>query len=316
MNDDQIRHVMKMSSGASETKEARDLLLKQLAYTMHHVLNLQVKTFQDLRLNHVVVVIQYWLTDGIDKRTILNRMAHIRTALKVFKCQKLLRSPDFTNGSLGLSGASREGTHVALPKELFEHVYKELKTIRPGGAIVLLLQWTFGLRMQEAIQSSKSVHEWIKTLKNWNEIRVVYGTKTGRPRTVYVGHGEMREKAIECLEIAIEYLDSRKSIKYGKYFIPSKGLEAAEAMYGSDISKFGMTEAQASQSLRYAWADRRFQKYQDDGLDESNALAHLSVDLGHGDGRGRYIKRVYLRERFPKKSILEKNSNGPDLTIQ
>ena len=38
------------------------------------------------------------------------------------------------------------------------------------------------------------------------------------------------------------------------------------------------------------------QAYRNDGLSEREARAATSLDLGHGDGRGRYIASVYARD--------------------
>ena len=51
----------------------------------------------------------------------------------------------------------------------------------------------------------------------------------------------------------------------------------------------------ASHSLRYAWAQDRFREYLREGFERGDALVRLSRDLGHGDGRARYVKMVYLR---------------------
>ena len=47
--------------------------------------------------------------------------------------------------------------------------------------------------------------------------------------------------------------------------------------------------------LRYAWARERMDAYLADGTAMSEALARTSMGLGHGDGRGRWVKMVYLR---------------------
>jgi hypothetical protein len=39
----------------------------------------------------------------------------------------------------------------------------------------------------------------------------------------------------------------------------------------------------------------QFAEYQRQGYDKRSALAAMSQDLGHGDGRGRYVRQVYLR---------------------
>lgn len=51
-----------------------------------------------------------------------------------------------------------------------------------------------------------------------------------------------------------------------------------------------------SQAARYAFAQERIQAHrQIDGFSEREARAVTSLDLGHGDGRGRYIASVYAR---------------------
>ena len=49
----------------------------------------------------------------------------------------------------------------------------------------------------------------------------------------------------------------------------------------------------ASHSLRYAFSHNLMKYYLDQGYPEKETLAMTSMDLGHGDGRGHYIKTVY-----------------------
>ncbi|MDI5050258.1 DNA-binding protein, partial [Salmonella enterica subsp. enterica serovar Montevideo] len=46
-------------------------------------------------------------------------------------------------------------------------------------------------------------------------------------------------------------------------------------------------------SLRYAWAQDTISHYLAQGFNRKEALAILAMDLGHGDGRGRYVAQVY-----------------------
>lgn len=48
-------------------------------------------------------------------------------------------------------------------------------------------------------------------------------------------------------------------------------------------------------ALRYAWARERMDAYVADNIPRAEALARTSMDLGHGDGRGRWVKMAYLR---------------------
>jgi hypothetical protein len=50
-----------------------------------------------------------------------------------------------------------------------------------------------------------------------------------------------------------------------------------------------------SHAARYAFAQERVEAYRTQGYSEREARAATSQDLGHGDGRGRYIASVYVR---------------------
>jgi hypothetical protein len=50
-----------------------------------------------------------------------------------------------------------------------------------------------------------------------------------------------------------------------------------------------------SHAARYAFAQARVQAYRAEGYSEREARAATSQDLGHGDGRGRYVASVYVR---------------------
>jgi hypothetical protein len=47
--------------------------------------------------------------------------------------------------------------------------------------------------------------------------------------------------------------------------------------------------------LRNAWARERMDAYVAESIPMAEALARTSMDLEHGDGRGRWVKVVYLR---------------------
>ncbi|MBB9446857.1 DNA-binding protein, partial [Escherichia coli] len=44
---------------------------------------------------------------------------------------------------------------------------------------------------------------------------------------------------------------------------------------------------------RYAWAQDAIRHYLAQGFSEKESLALTATDLGHGDGRGRWVKQVY-----------------------
>jgi len=48
-------------------------------------------------------------------------------------------------------------------------------------------------------------------------------------------------------------------------------------------------------ALHRAFARERIDVYRSQGMPLREALARTSMDLGHGDGRGRWVRMVYLR---------------------
>ena len=58
---------------------------------------------------------------------------------------------------------------------------------------------------------------------------------------------------------------------------------------------FALFCTEAGHSLRYAFARDQLAGYQAQGYSLDEARALTSMDLGHGDGRGRYVERVYSR---------------------
>lgn len=77
--------------------------------------------------------------------------------------------------------------------------------------------------------------------------------------------------------------------------IPSATIEAAFRAYQREMNKAGFKGSEASHSLRYHWAREQFLAHLQRLGDRREALAALSMDLGHGDGRGRYCAQVYLK---------------------
>jgi hypothetical protein len=70
------------------------------------------------------------------------------------------------------------------------------------------------------------------------------------------------------------------------------GLRQALGIYRNLCHRAGIQ----SHAARYAFAQERMHAYRNDGLIEREARAATSLDLGHGDGRGRYVSSVYTRD--------------------
>lgn len=76
----------------------------------------------------------------------------------------------------------------------------------------------------------------------------------------------------------------------------AKDYKTALNQLKNDYRASGMTGELSSHSLRYAWSQEQYQTYKTEGMSDREARAELSQDLGHGDGRGRYVAMVYLRK--------------------
>ncbi|OWG22441.1 DNA-binding prophage protein [Klebsiella pneumoniae BIDMC 35] len=79
------------------------------------------------------------------------------------------------------------------------------------------------------------------------------------------------------------------------HLIDNPDLKSAMDYWHNHLRDAGLTGEYSPHSLRYAWAQDAIQHYQEQGLSHKEALAVTSTDLGHGDGRGKYIEQVYNR---------------------
>lgn len=81
----------------------------------------------------------------------------------------------------------------------------------------------------------------------------------------------------------------------GGRLIASTSLQGAARAYCRGLADAGLRGEHASHALRYAYARDLFGQYRTLGVEPREARSMLAVDLGHGDGRGRYVAQVYLR---------------------
>ncbi len=72
---------------------------------------------------------------------------------------------------------------------------------------------------------------------------------------------------------------------------PAGGLKEARSIYHSWAFRSGIEP----HSARYAFAQDQQRGYIAAGFSPREALIAVSHDLGHGDGRGRWVKSVYMR---------------------
>lgn len=251
-------------------------------------LNVQIRDIKNIRTGHIELYMKSRLSEEISRRTLQNEMSAIRALLRVAG-KTFMANPaheKLSNQALGISETSRDGTKVAIPDNYFRQVLMSVEKKDEGVACALRLSRLLGLRTEETVQSAKSLRTWQKALSNGDEkIRVVFGTKGGRPRDTTVLD---REATLSAINAALKYLKENN----GK-LIDKPSLHTAIERYRNVVREAGLTGKYAPHSLRYAYSVDVMNLHMKNGFSKEEAQALASMDLGHGDGRGHYVARVY-----------------------
>jgi hypothetical protein len=224
-------------------------------------------------------------------RSMQNVAASLRQIYRAAGRGAVADAPELTNAALGISGGSRRGTKSPpTPEELYTAVANAEDQNRPGIAAIIRLASTFGLRHFEALMASEeTLARWRIELACEGAIEVVRGTKGGRSRRTRVGN------VLEAIAVVDAALDVAKS--QGGYLVtqkngePARDLRQARSIARNWMHRNGIV----AHALRYAYAERRFRDLTAAGIAPREALSMLALDLGHGSGRGRWARSVYLR---------------------
>lgn len=247
--------------------------------------NIQVKAVNHLKAAHIQKYAQSRLGAGIGKRTICNEMAAIRHVLREGGCINLANGDKISNSNLGLDGSSRDGTKQAMPDDVFDAIADKVGKVDAGVEACMHLERELGLRGLEAVRGSQSLKEWEKVLQKSNRIDVIYGTKGGRHRETQVPD---RARALAAVTRALTVAKNQ-----GGRLIDKPDLKKAMSRYKYVLASNGAKGVHAPHSMRYSFAQKSLKTYRDIGNSEKDARAKTSINLGHGDGRGRYIVQVY-----------------------
>lgn len=277
----------RQAGGSFKTVSDRMKIADRLAEGLLKM-NIQIRDANHLKTNHIAMYINSRLAENISKRTLQNEMAAIRAVLRLAG-KTFMANPThekLSNYALGISGASRDGTKVAIPTDIYESTLDKVCEIDRGAAAIMKLSRHLGLRTEEAIQSVKSLKTWQKAILNKQEkIRVVFGTKGGRPRDTTIINSDALTKIIKN---AIKIADKNN----GK-LIDKQGLHLAIERYRNIVRAAGLVGKYAPHSLRYAYSRDAVAHHINKGFSQKEAEALVSMDLGHGDGRGYYVARIY-----------------------
>ncbi|MBA3092589.1 DNA-binding protein [Salmonella enterica] len=284
----EMKQLAQQAGGSYKTVDDRIRLAQRFCERLVLTQNVQIRRVEQLKARHIEGYIRERLAQGITKRSLQNEMAAVRCILKQAGRGKLADGDRINNRSLGLSGASRSGTKRAITPEHYRQVLETARVRDPGLAAALELARLMGLRSQEAVQSAQSLRTWKQSLERGeSRLTVVFGTKGGRPRETVILDAIAVRKA---LDNALGVAENR----HGR-LIDKPDLKSAMKYWHSQASRIGLTGAYSPHSLRYAWAQEAIRHYLAQGFSEKEALALMAMDLGLGDGRGRYVAQVYGR---------------------
>ena len=281
----ELKQYARAAGGSYKTVHDRMAMAGRLAQTLGQM-NIQIRTVAHLKAKHVEQYIQVRQEQGISTRTLHNEMSMIRCILREADRARLSDSPQLENQTLGLKGASRAGSKEAIPEEKLQQILALAEQKNAGLACALQLSRLLGLRSQEAVQSAQSLQTWARALeKGADKLPIVFGTKGGRPRmTTIINKEAVKQVVNQALDIA--------KAQNGR-LIDVPNLKQAMSYWRNQASALGLMGKHSPHSLRYAWAQDAIRHYQTQGFSHKEALALTSMDLGHGDGRGRYVERVY-----------------------
>lgn len=283
----EMKALAKKAGGSFKTVDNRIHIVQRFSRHLRS-LNIQIQRVAQVKVRHIESYIHDRLAQEIGPRTLQNEMAALRAILLQAGRSQVAEHSRLTNKSLGLAGASRNGTRQAITPELYLHVLDVARNKDAGLAAAVELARLMGLRSQEAVQSVQSLKIWQRAMERGEtRLTVVYGTKGGRPReTVILDAGAVR-KALENALTVAEQRDGR--------LIDRSDLKSAMNYWRKQAVSVGLTGAYSPHSLRYAWAQDAIRHYLAQGFSEKEALAMTAMDLGHGEGRGRYVAQVYGR---------------------
>lgn len=283
----ELRGAGRHAHGAHLTIEARDRHLKLFAeFCNDRAFGL--KTVQQINTKHVQLFADFLRGSGRSPRTIHNILASLRTALRA--SGKNLKNMHLTNNAaLGLAPGDRRGKKEPFPDRDFYLLLTLLATSDISMYAALAFERFFGLRGMEAIRSRDSLETWLKQIEANQAISVTFGTKTGKPRMVMI-HPKNIPWARLAIHAAFDHTASQRSP-----LIQAGTLKQAVRRYRYSCEKLGLVGKYAPHSLRYRYAVELLEYHREQGYSERESLARVAMSLGHGNGRGRWVKMVYAR---------------------
>lgn len=286
MRDYEIKGVVRKTAGSRASHQARLSTTRDFFATLEAV-GIKIDNFHKVKPDHVLKYFEIKKTDGTySDRTLANKASYLRTVFNAIAQSKTLKqATDLSNADLGLEKASRAGTHEVMPREQFDAAHAALPV---GPYEAMSLQRLLGLRAMEAVRCVQSLPQWERQLERGLPVSVRFGTKGGRPRETHPVHREAALAAVRAARAVVKRQE-------GHLITGGNELRSAVRAYQRALFNVGFKGSQSSHSARYEYARARYEMLRAEGLEPRAAVAVVSMDLGHGDGRTDYVRQVYLQ---------------------
>ena len=283
--------VMARLGGSHLTREARERTAAKFSTLMYEAGYTHLARPADIGAKHLRAYVLARQTESPSIRTLQNELAHLRGVLKGVGKQVKAAAAELSNEALGIGGGSRLGTKTAMSSEDFLAITERAdRQDRPGMAALLRLERHLGLRGNEAIHAREdTLRRWERELQAGGRINVLAGTKGGRPRSVDVFDRASATAAVSWALSVCAKQDGFLVVRANGS--PAGGLKQARRIYHCWTHRNGIQP----HSARYAFAREQLDGYLSRGYSSREPLMAVSHDLGHGDGRGRWVKSVYMR---------------------
>lgn len=288
-----LKRIGYLLGGAHLTREARSTTFNAFANTLHE-LGYNIRNAHQIGGKHLQAFAAYRAGEGISARTRANELSHLRAVLAHIGKQGLARNPAYSNRALNIERGSRIGTKQPQSDAAIIAFRERMVQLgRPGIGETLELQRALGLREMEALRGGQAdtLARWQRELQERGCVRVVEGTKGGRPREVHPADLHRAQVAVQSAQAVLQATGQRYLVAQADGSTTT-GLRQAQGVYRNLCHRAGIQ----SHAARYAFARERLEAYRNEGYSEREARAATSQDLGHGDGRGRFIASVYARD--------------------
>lgn len=228
---------------------------------------------------------------GITPRTIQNEISHLRRALR--GAGRGEWAGTITNAQLGVPAGTRIGTGRVVNACVLEQA---LERAQADTRAWIQLERCLGLRREEMIESHRSLTQWEAALaRGQSFITIRHGTKGGRVRDTVIP-APYRERALGAVRAALEVMTARQ------YLVEALTGRAAQKQVHDRFAALGLTGADSGHALRRAFCRDNYEHYLGEGYSQKEALALCSRDLGHGEGRGRWVWNNYLRATYEQQT--------------